>query len=294
VSNDSNRLFADMTGVSLPVDEFDLGHGIIMRKTYAHLMSTFMMAFKPAEPGKTHPIPWSSVSGGDSYDIYVELEIPGNLLVSEWLAGKAVVWWITAMFRLKGVHQIASPVIADRKFSEIPQTWRTARAQLFEASIRRLAAVNGVDHVLEMEDLKWVSEFWEKAGRLMHRKRDFNDAFIAFDYSTSGVPYSMGLLALWGALEHLFAPAKQELRFRVSALIACFLEPAGESRIKLHRRLTKLYDARSEAAHTAGEVDSQALVDTHEIMSMVLKKMIMQDHVPTKEELDAALFGFSG
>ena len=101
------------------------------------------------------------------------------------------------------------------------------------------------------------------------------------------------LLTLWSALEHLFAPSKSELRFRVSALIACYLTEPGEDRMQVQKKLTKLYDERSQAAHTAEQVEGQAASDTFAIMSQVLLKIISEDRVPSREFLEKLLFGAS-
>ena len=51
-------LFGGLSGASLTVDRYDLGSGIVISRTFAHLMAPFVMAFAPAEPGKPHPAPW--------------------------------------------------------------------------------------------------------------------------------------------------------------------------------------------------------------------------------------------
>jgi hypothetical protein len=38
-----------------------------------------MMAFKPAPPGRHHPVPWKAASGGFSFDVTAELTIPAAL-----------------------------------------------------------------------------------------------------------------------------------------------------------------------------------------------------------------------
>jgi|SRR5712691_1739992 len=53
--------------------------------------------------------------------------------------------------------------------------------------------------------------------------------------------------SLWGALEALFSPSTTELKFRVSSLIAAFLEPFGNSRGLQQKQIAKLYDKRSAA-----------------------------------------------
>jgi hypothetical protein len=72
-------LHAGLSGLELGDDFLDLGDGISLRKTYAHLMAPFMMAFKPAPPGRHHPAPWKAARGGFSFDVTAELGIPAVL-----------------------------------------------------------------------------------------------------------------------------------------------------------------------------------------------------------------------
>ena len=44
---DSPELFIGISGISLPSDLFELGHGVTLSKTYAHTFSHPMMAIKP-------------------------------------------------------------------------------------------------------------------------------------------------------------------------------------------------------------------------------------------------------
>jgi hypothetical protein len=118
----------------------------------------------------------------------------------------------------------------------------------------------------------------------------FNDTYRALDSIWETPSPSLALLTLWGALENLFSPAKQELRFRVSANIASYLEVPGTSRLDLHKKLLKLYDARSTAAHGTGKQLGSALAETQEVVRRVIYKMLETLHVPSKEELDGILF----
>jgi len=81
---------------------------------------------------------------------------------------------------------------------------------------------------LPIEDLMWLKETWLRGGQLMNEQPRLNDAFQALDSAGSLPNPAVSLLAVWGALEHLFSPAKQELRFRVSANIAAYLETHGQ------------------------------------------------------------------
>lgn len=66
-------LHAGLSGLELEDESFDLGDGLRLSKTYAHLMSPFLMAFAPAPPGGHHPAPWRAASGGFSFDVNAEL-----------------------------------------------------------------------------------------------------------------------------------------------------------------------------------------------------------------------------
>lgn len=284
-----NPMYGGISGAKLPVAEYDLGEGALLRATYAHVMSPFLTAFSPAEPGKPHPPPWHAVSGGLSHDVHIELKVDasGN---PEWLIGTRALWWIVALLRLKASWMLSSPVFADCPFQDIPKT-SGARLFPFEMISRRGVQVDDQIHELDLDDLSWVAQNWKRAGKLFHRDRNFAQAFEAFDYSATISSPALGLLTLWGALEHLFAPSKQELRFRVSANIACYLADSGEGRLQLHKKLVKLYDERSQAAHTANNIEAEAASETFAIMKLVLEKIILDDGVPSLQSLEKRLFG---
>jgi hypothetical protein len=81
-----------------------------------------------------------------------------------------------------------------------------------------------------------------------------------------------------------------ELKFRVCANIAAYLEGPGEQRYNLFRYLSKLYDARSAAAHGAEIKRRDAYMDSVSIASQVVMRIIDLGKVPTKVELERELF----
>src|SRR3990172_9239218 len=102
-------LYAGLAGVEFREDEFDFGQGIVLSKTYAHLMAPFLMAFARAEPGRPHPAPWKPASGGFGFDIEAELFVPGNAKVPDWFDNVNTVWWIAALLRLKANPLLCVP-----------------------------------------------------------------------------------------------------------------------------------------------------------------------------------------
>ena len=74
----TDSLFAGIAGVDSEIEEFEIGHGVMLRRTYAHFMAPFLMASSPAKPGAAHPTPWSAVKGGLGFDISLELHVPAT------------------------------------------------------------------------------------------------------------------------------------------------------------------------------------------------------------------------
>ncbi len=125
----------------------------------------------------------------------------------------------------------------------------------------------------------------------MHESEEFNLLMQALDQSLFARSVELALLALWGALEAVFSPGRNELRFRVTALIATFLEPPGEDRRSLQRKLTKLYDSRSAAAHGRSESLLAPLLATYVTVKRIVTKILEENRVPTPRQLENELFG---
>jgi hypothetical protein len=261
----------------------------VLQKTYAHFMAPFIMACAPAEKGRPHPAPWSAVSDGIRIDIYIQLYVPSSFELKNFFDRLNTVWWIAALMRLRGASRAHVPVIADRPFADIPASWKDARMLPVEVLPRRLADDSGISELSE-DDLQWLKDVWVHGGHLMDKSPNFNNAFQAFDSAGDMPTRAVSLLALWGALEHLFSPAKQELRFRVSANIAAYLERPGPARLALHQRLLKLYDARSMVAHGTRLKIPDAWSETYTVANRILMTMLMRGEVPSKEGLENELF----
>lgn len=284
-------LYAGLAGINLGIEEFDFGQNVILRKTYAHIMAPYMAAFSPAEEGKPHPAPWKAVSGGMSFDIQAELEIPVELKLSSWFDRVGTVWWFAALLRLKASNMTTIPVIADNSFAKIPSSESEPNFWPIEMKPTRLIPVDNPNGNLAEPDLEWIKSYWISGGRLMNKHDDFNLAFQAIDNCIWSNSPALALVSLWGALERLFSPSNYELSFRISATIASYLEEPGKERLNLFRHIKKLYDARSKAAHGSQVEESKSFFGTYELLKRSLTKMIVEDHVPSREQLEAFLFG---
>jgi len=286
------ELWAGLSDIALVPGKFELGDGVSICQTYAHLMSPFMMAFSPAPKGKHHPGPWKSVLGGFEMDVSAEIYLPMSVVVSG-LDRLNTIWWIAALLRLRTTPEIYVPVISSEKFSSIPAIQQEALLWPMEIFTRRFMPVKAPAQRVDVTELEWLKANWRDAARLLSNE-DFTFALQALDQSVYSPSPALAIVAVWGALERLFSSSNQELSFRVSANLAAFLEPPGRNRLKCFKQVRDLYNQRSRAAHGDDFKDAPPYVETYELGRRVLVKIIEARRVPGKEELEAWLFGDFG
>jgi hypothetical protein len=283
-------VYAGISGVTLEPETFDLGDGVILSRTYAHLMSPYLMAFGPPGPQGYHPAPWKSAKGGHGFDIHVELRVPSSTCLSKDFKTKEIVWWIAALLRVLQWPYLTVPVLSNHPFHVVPNIDEEATLEPFETEHRIFQVADPATKTLGMSRLSYVKEKWLPGARLLSKNSKFYTAMKAFDSATVTGRSSASMLALWGAIEQLFAPSRAELRFRVASLLASYLEREGNKKLDLYKEILKLYDIRSVAAHTAEEVDSQPIVHTYVLMRNALVRMIDEVTVPTQDDLERLLF----
>ncbi|WEY42157.1 hypothetical protein [Paraburkholderia sp. SUR17] len=292
----TSDFYAGLTTLQLPPDrdEYDLGHGLTLRRTYAHLMSSYTMAFNPPEaPGKHHPAPWKATTRHDAFDVYTELVIHSSYKPPGDLARYDVARTITSVLRLCCDPTIRFLVQSSHSFSEIAAIPdRETRLTPIESTPQYIQLALAQPKPL-IGLLGWVREYWPNAVSLMASHADFRLAMEAFELSTFVPHHALTLVSLWGALEALFSPSTSELRFRVSVLIASYVHPPGEERLALQREIFELYDKRSAAAHGKPKHNDNHLVQTFNILQRVLVRMIEDNEVPSKAALNNMLLGAS-
>lgn len=283
-------LYAGLSGISLVPKIFDLGHGIVLSQTYAHFMAPFLMAFAPpAKPGSHHPAPWKPAQGGLAIDISAELFLPLSYQ-PDYLNRLNAIWWIVALLRLKAGTAAFVPVVATEHFASIPSISEEPELLPVEIHLRRLNPFGGSDARVDADELGWLRSHWESGCKLLQNE-DFSTAFQAVDSCIQSLDPAVALVTIWGALERLFSASNQELSFRISANLATYLEPPGRERFSCFKRIKGLYNSRSRAAHGVDLVATRPFVETYALARRALLKIIESGHVPTKNELEASLFG---
>ncbi len=285
-------IYAGLSGLDLQLEMFDFGDGVILSQTYAHLMAPFLMYFERTTKEKPHPRRLKAAHGGLDFDIIAQIYLPKDLKVVCWEDHIKVLRFLLALLRLGTKPSIVCPVISNIAFADAEATPDNEVNLIpFEVMPRQIRLESPSGQIVEKTDLEWVRDNWRNAEILANKSKELYTAIQAHDQIQFMNDTSLALLSLWAALEDLFSPAKSELRFRISANIAAFMEEPGKERLTLQKRVAKLYDARSHAAHSRSNLDTKVFLDTLDLLRQVIVKMIRDNHVPTREELESRLFG---
>lgn len=288
----SSELYIGISGVGCDVDAFDLGHGVSLRTTYAHLMAPFMVAFaRPEKPGQPHPVPWAAASGGFGFDIQVEVTIPSD--ISSLLHCKSIdaAWWIIALLRLTTGSLLRAPIISNYPLTKDVASYKDLNIQPLEVTPQQLMLDPESKLLISLADLEWTKDNWLSSFSLLLNSPKFRILLTSFDQAAYNHSSQLALLMLWTGLEEMFSPNKSELRFRISSLIASYLEPPGQSRLARQKVVAKLYDSRSAAAHSRSDIKVEPLRDTYYLVRETVLKIFNEKHVPSKINLEERMFG---
>jgi len=291
----TSELFVGISGVGCEVDSFDLGRGVSLRTTYAHFMAPFLMAFaRPDKPGQPHPAPWAAVSAGLAFDISVELTIPSDLTSSLPCENTTAAWWIVALLRLCSGARLRAPVLSNYPLTKDSASSKDLHIQPLEVAPYQLLLDPEAKAQISVRDLKWTRDNWASSLSLLEDSPKFSILVESLDQAAFNHRPQLALLMLWTGLEEVFSPSKSELRYRVSSLIASYLEPRGRSRLTRQKAVAKLYDSRSAAAHGHGNTTVEPLWDTYYLARETVLKMIEERRVPSTTELEERMFGADG
>jgi len=191
------------------------------------------------------------------------------------------------MLRLAVAPSLTFEVLSTRPFSEI-----IPRGLEGCILVRTEGVKNTLTHEIESSlGIEWVVRYWETAIRLFEESAEYRLALSALDDAHFVKDSALALVSFWGAFEALFSHDRSELRFRVSTLLASYLEPPGPNRQALQRSIAKLYDLRSAIVHGRPKLSHDDFRQTFLLLRRVVLKITEAGAVPTRESLEATLFG---
>lgn len=284
-------VFAGLIGIEVSFDRFDLGEGVSISRTHAHLVNPFLVAFAASQE-EDFPSKWMAGGENVGVDLTAELCVPSKFPIGTWNNPINVVRWMLAMLRLWASPNISAPVISDISLEKAKEFGNNeGRLMPFETAPRVLKIEEPAGRKVDEKCLEWVKSNWRYAAAMRKEHKELHLAIEALDQVQFMRDPSLALVSLWGALENIFSPIKTELRFRLSALIASYLEAPGPKRLELQRHVARLYDARSTPNGASNDDDPRLLRESFDLLRRVIISIIDRRHVPSKEELEANLFG---
>lgn len=287
---DDTDLYGGFTGLKPPPEPIDFGHGLVLSKTFAHLIQAKVMAFTPAEPGSPHPAPWASVRGGRGLDIHCQLLVPKTFEVKPFFDHLNTIWWICALIRLRGVPQAFVSAISTAPFSKDLASSKEHLIHALEGEPQWRVPITLPDAEDIAATFEWVRVHWKRGGDLMREER-FNTLVQAVDSSLGRPSTPLALIEIWGGLDQLFAESPGEVRFKNSLRISSYLEPFGPTRRGLFDSIMGLYEKRSKAAHGGKAELGDALTGSYLLARRVIMATIERGKVPTRGDLDRLTLG---
>jgi len=290
---DRADLYVGLTGIDVPTGSIELGEGLDLTSTHAKFLTPLTLvntSMSPTDaPARIRPAYWQSATR--------ERVITAQLFVPKSLADSfetrfELARFVVLVLRLWSDPGIGLHVLSSHRFEKLCDLPDSDRPILLPVETQpRYFALGTVDPQSVVPSLSWVQENWRTAYSLYSSSSEFRLAADSLDSGQFIPNNALILLALWGSLEALFSPSTTELKFRVSALIAAYLEPLGANRLALQKRVAGLYDMRSAAAHGRNRHEPEHLLQTFELLRSVIIRMIYNKSVPSKEFLELKLFG---
>ena len=281
---DEIALFGGIAGAALAVDELEVCRGLVLRRTYAHLMSPYILALRrPERPGEHHPGPWKPAHGGIWLDVEMEVALARGVRPTSFDRLNTL-WWTLALLRLVSGAALRMPVVCDTALSEAPQSAVQPRIWPVETLPRQLRTVREPPEVLDEGHLRPVRDLFATGARLMNDAA-FARAFQAFDGAIWAHSAGSALVTLWAALETLIRPGRSRITKRLAACVAALLEPPGAERQRLFQRVESLYEARGGSAHASRTPEAEQLVSSFEIARRTFIACMERGALPDVEQL---------
>jgi hypothetical protein len=294
-------IYAGLSAIILPEPALDFSDGVTLSRTFARFTTSFnfvntgdlsMPAWKASKPGELPPLPPPAMwhLGAQQLDVTSQLFIPLSLGSSA-TDLERVARLLTSALRLYADPAVTLLAISTHPYeSLIERRLEGSRIAPVEISPRYFPlglATSGCN----LDGLQWVARHWKTVLRLCQDHAEFRLAIDALDHGQFEPNPSLSLVSLWGAIEALFSPSTTELKFRVSSLVAAFLEEPGAGRLEKQKQIAALYDHRSAAAHGKPKHSSSHLLETFELVRAILIRIVEGGRVPTKAQLEENLFG---
>lgn len=276
------RLFLGLAGFELEAERAEIGSIATIQKI-VEPPGEVELAAALREPGLFGAI--ARYSRAFTYELAVSQEV----CTSDQQA-LSVAYWLIQAIRIRSLSEFLVPVASDHSWSTIAAvTDHSCNVSMLEdyPKGRRVAPPCTVTTA----DIGWVYDHLESFFELTK-----NEAFRLAVESLCGTSHQSSFRIvtanLWAGLESLFQTST-ETTYRLSSYVAAALEPAGEDRHAMFRKIKSLYGERSRAVH-GGRISDKDLkghiVEVRQILSKLLCNFIEEGSLPTTADIEKKLF----
>ena len=277
-------LFGGLSGAQLGTDEFEICDGLVLRQTYAHVMSPYILAFaRPEAPGKPHPGPWKPARGGQWLDLEIELALREGVRPTGFDRLNTL-WWVLALLRLATGANLRMPVVSDTSLSATRDAPVDPIIWPIETLPRQLLTISDPPKVIDKSHLLWVRQAFVPGSKLMNDLA-FGRSLQTLDGAIWAHSTGSAIIVIWAALETLMQPGQPNTTKRLSSILAALLEPAGAERDRLFQQIRSLYKARSSSAHASRSPAAQQLFESFEIARRAFVYCIDNGQLPNASRL---------
>jgi hypothetical protein len=282
-NQEQSAIFGGLSGARLGVEQFEVASGLVIRQTFAHVMSPYIMAFAPPDsPSKPHPGPWRPVSGGGGFDVRIEVALAEGASPVGFDRVNTI-WWTLSLMRLMTGLPLVLPVLSDTRFDEAAHSVHEPRLWPIEVSRPRLGQ-KASDDTITGEHLVAVATLFAPGAALMDIEH-FNRAYQTWDQAPFAHSSGAAMVMIWAALETLFRPGSNNLTKRLSKAIATHLERPGSKREALQQKVASIYELRGSSVHDSQEATGVALADSASLARRAFIACMGEGAVPDCEAL---------
>jgi hypothetical protein len=276
-----DALYGGVSGLTLPMDEFELASGLSLASTYAHVMAPFLMAFAPPPRiSAPHPGPWASLYGR-GLNILAEVRLAAGAKPLRFDRLNTL-WFVVALLRLRLAQPLQIPVLADRALGDVPSD--VERSNLLPVELDLSRPVTAPVRAAKEADLVWLAEHLDAADLLM-TDPVFNRAFRTLDHAVAIENAGAGIVIAWAAIESLLRPGSQRITERISRALAAYLHPPRAGRDRAFASIVKSYEARGGAAHAGRIPEAKQFQTAFQLARAAFLKTIEEDRLPDIEVL---------
>ena len=270
-------LYGALTGVSLPVESFEVLPGLTLRRVYVDMFGTPMLAFAPPpKPNEYHPGPWAAVRGGFSFKCRVEVALCD---ISDFggISPSTAIWLVSALLRLQSQTPVRMAALGNMPFDEKCANFS---AGAFESAPHQRGIYQEAECEATNDDLEWLRIFMPVMSRLYHDER-FCRAFSVYEQSQWSPTQEMGTVLVWTAIETLFDLGGE--RHKTKAICEALSDYVGEDqsdRNRAYQVIQAMYYKRGRIVHAGRSIGVDDFAQSFQLAKVAFRRILIDGELP--------------